>query len=165
MRTDYRKYLEISNEAARLNGFHDYGEMWRNDYEDDHFIENMKALWEKIEPLYDELHKYTRTQLLKIHGNKMNASDPLIPAHLLGNMWAQSWEDLYDRIKPFKDIPDIDITSSLKSNNYNALKLFKESDRFYQSLGLASNEMSYTGESVIEKPKDRTIGKDYYAYA
>lgn len=35
--------------------------------------------------------------------------------------------------------------------------MFKESDRFYKDLGLEPNEMSYTGESVIEKPVDRVI--------
>lgn len=75
----------------------------------------------------------------------------------LGNMWAQSWVNLYDRIKPFKNASVIDLTAALKRNNFTALKIFEESDRFYQSLGLESNKMSYTGPSIIEKPKDRLI--------
>lgn len=157
MRNDYKKYVEISNEAAKLNNYSDYGEMWRFEYEDDDFIENMKKLWKRIEPLYDELHKYTRLQLLKIYGNKMNASDPLIPAHLLGNMWAQTWHDLYDRIKPFKNVVDLDVTEALKKKNFNPLRMFQESDRFYKSLGLEPMEMSYNPPSIIEKPKDRVI--------
>lgn len=157
MRKDYKKYVDISNEAARLNGFKDYGEMWRADYEDKEFIETIKKLWKRVEPLYDVLHTYTRLQLLKIWGNKMNAKDPLIPAHLLGNMWSQTWLNLFDRIKPFKNVVDVDITAALKKNNYTALKMFQESDRFYKSLGLASNEMSYTGPSIIVKPPDRVI--------
>lgn len=35
--------------------------------------------------------------------------------------------------------------------------MFQESDRFYKDLGLKSNEMSYTGLSIIEKPDDRLI--------
>lgn len=31
------------------------------------------------------------------------------------------------------------------------------SDEFYGSLGLESNEMSYTGDSIIEKPLDKLI--------
>lgn len=157
MRTDYKKYIEISNEAAKLNNFSDYGEMWRSEYEENDFVEHMKKLWKRVEPLYDELHKYTRSQLLKIYGNKMNASDPLIPAHLLGNMWAQKWHDLYDRTKPFRNVVDVDVTESLKKNNFNALRMFQESDRFYKSLGLAPMEMSYTPPSIIEKPSDRVI--------
>lgn len=71
-------------------------------------------------------------------------------------MWAQSWGNLYERIKPF-DGSDLDITSALKRHNYTALKIFQKADSFYQSLGLPSNEMSYTGDSIIEKPKDRLI--------
>lgn len=156
MRNDYKKYVEISNEAAKLNNFTDYGEMWRSEYEDPDFIENMKKLWKRIEPLYNELHKYTRFQLLKIYGDKMNASDPLIPAHLLGNMWAQTWDDLYDRVKPHK-IVDVDISSALKKSDFTPLRMFQESDRFYQTLGLAPMKMSYTPPSVIEKPANRTI--------
>lgn len=90
-------------------------------------------------------------------GDHINSNDTLIPAHLLGNMWAQSWVNLYDRIKPFSTSSDIDITASLLRNNFTALKIFQESDRFYQSLGLESNNMSYTGASIIEKPDDRLI--------
>lgn len=157
MRKDYKKYVETSNEAAKLNNFTDYGDMWRSEYEDKDFIANMKKLWKRVEPLYDELHKYTRSQLLKEYGDKMNASDPLIPAHLLGNMWAQTWHDLYDRIKPYKNVVDIDVTDALRKNNFTALRMFQESDRFYKSLGLAPMEMSYTPPSIIEKPTDRVI--------
>lgn len=157
MRNDYKKYVEISNEAAKLNNFSDYGEMWRSEYEDKDFIVNMKKLWKRVEPLYNELHKYTRFQLLKIYGDKMNASDPLIPAHLLGNMWAQTWDDLYDRIKPHKFVPFVDVTEALKKNNFSALQMFQESDRFYKNLGLAPMVMSYTSPSIIEKPADRVI--------
>lgn len=121
MKDNFEKYIELSNEAARANGFADYGEMWRFNYEDEHFIENMIEIWEKIEPLYDLLHSYTRNKLLEMYGEKMNSSDPLIPAHLLGNMWGQSWVDLYEDIKPFKNTSDIDITKTMKVNEFEIL--------------------------------------------
>lgn len=86
----------------------------------------------------------------------VNPSDRNIPVHLLGNMWAQSWANLYERIKPFK-ASDLDITAALKRNNYTALKIFQEADRFYESLGLPSSKMSYTKPSIIQKPNDREI--------
>lgn len=90
-------------------------------------------------------------------GNKINRSDPNIPAHLLGNMWAQTWENLYDDIKPFKNASLIDITATLNKLSYTAKKMFETSDDFYTSLGLPTNVASFTGESVIEKPSDRII--------
>lgn len=95
-----------------------------------------------------------------------------IPAHLLGNMWGQSWSNLYDDTKPFKNATAVDVTRKLHEQKYTPLKMFELSDEFYQSLGLESNHMSYTGESIIEKPAGRIIqchasawdfhnGKDY----
>lgn len=72
MKSFYRNYIELSNKAAKLNGFSDNGEMWRAEYEDPNFIENMKKLWQTVEPLYKELHEYTRNKLIKIYGkNRM----------------------------------------------------------------------------------------------
>lgn len=35
--------------------------------------------------------------------------------------------------------------------------MFEVSDEFYTSLGLPTNNMSFTGQSIIEKPTDRDI--------
>lgn len=43
------------------------------------------------------------------------------------------------------------------AQHYNALKMFEISDEFYMSLGLPSNNMSYTGKSIIVKPADQKI--------
>lgn len=157
MRQDFKQYVQISNEAAILNGVKDYGELWRSYYEDPDFIENIQAIWQQIEPMYSRLHEYTRLKLLETYGTAMDENDPLIPAHLLGNMWAQSWVNLYDRIKPCKNATDFDITKGLVTAGYSPLKMFEESDRFYQSLDLEPMKMSYTNLSIIEKPKDRVI--------
>lgn len=122
MREDFKEYVKISNEAAVLNGLSDYGELWRSMYEDPNFIENMKKLWTKVEPLYSRLHEYTRFKLLEMYPGEMNENDPLIPAHLLGNMWAQSWVNLFDRIKPFPNVADLDITKKLRVNLHLILK-------------------------------------------
>lgn len=113
MRSHYKKYIDISNEAAKLNNFTDYGDMWRSSYEDPNFMDNLEKLWHKVQPLYDALHEYTRHKLIQIYGSQMDESDPLIPAHLLGNMWAQSWVNLYDRIKPFNTSSEININIAL----------------------------------------------------
>lgn len=118
MRKSYRRYIELSNEAAKLNGFQDTGDMWRADFEDPKFLENMLAIWKQVEPFYDRLHKYTHEKLLETYRCHMKEKDPLIPAHLLGNMWGQSWVNLYESIKPFKQASEIDITASLQVRTY-----------------------------------------------
>lgn len=72
-------------------------------------------------------------------------------------MWAQTWENLYDETKPFKGGTIIDVTKQLKKQGYTALKMFETSDDFYMSLGLPTNKMSYTGNSIINKPANVTI--------
>uniref|UniRef100_A0A7G3ADB7 Angiotensin-converting enzyme n=1 Tax=Lutzomyia longipalpis TaxID=7200 RepID=A0A7G3ADB7_LUTLO len=157
MRSDYRTYIDLSNRAATMNGFADYGDMWRFEYEDPNFAQNMENLWNQVEPLYSTLHTYVRHKLIDVYGSdKVKVDEELIPAHLLGNMWAQSWVNLYDRIKPF-DASVVDVTQSLVDGGYTAFRMFEVSNEFFMSLGLPSNEMSYTGQSIIEKPTDRVI--------
>lgn len=114
-------------------------------------------MWADVEPLYNELHTYVRNKLKKIYGNKMNDDDGLIEAHLLGNMWAQSWVNLYEKIKPFEEASSIDISEGFKKNNYTIYKMFEDSNDFFTGLGLPDNTMSYNEPSIIEKPDKVTI--------
>lgn len=127
--------------------------MWRARYEDDALIEKVDKIWDEVKPLYDELHKYVRYQLRDLYGNKIDKKNENIPAHLLGNMWAQSWVHLYDRIKPFKDASLVDVTHKMEQDKYTAKKMFEMSDDFYMSMGLPSSAMSYSDKAVIEKPE------------
>lgn len=160
MRTDYKTYVELMNKAATSNGYADAGAMWRNRYEypdNNELIAKVDDLWTEVEPLYDELHKYVHREIKKLYGSKVDPLSKNIPAHLLGNMWAQSWINLYDRIKPFKDASLVDVTKAMNDKGYTALKMFEMSDEFYQSMGLPNSTMSYTGESLIEKPSDKEV--------
>jgi peptidyl-dipeptidase A len=103
MRDDYRTYIDLMNSAALANGFDDAGLLWQARFEDKNFVENIDALWTKVEPLYDALHTYVRHHMLKLYGDKLDANDKLLPAHLFGNMWSQNWASLYETTKPFAD--------------------------------------------------------------
>ena len=52
------------------------------------------------EPLYRELHAYVRFKLIAKYGAAAERPDGMIPAHLLGNMWAQEWGNIYDIVAP-----------------------------------------------------------------
>jgi peptidyl-dipeptidase A len=58
--------------------------MWRYEFETETFVEDMMALWEQVEPLYLELHKYVKRALRKVYGDQLG-DDNLIPAHVLGS--------------------------------------------------------------------------------
>lgn len=82
-------------------GYVDAGAMWRNRYEDDKLVEKVDKLWDEVKPLYDELHKYVRNQLLKIYGDKMDKDDEMIPAHLLSNMWVSQSAVVFENGRNF----------------------------------------------------------------
>ncbi|KAJ6635505.1 Angiotensin-converting enzyme, partial [Pseudolycoriella hygida] len=86
MRNEFVTYVNLSNKAAQLNNVSDAGKMWLRAYEDDDFVSKVDAAWAEVEPFYNELHTYVRRKLKEIYGDKMDDSDNLIPAHILGNM-------------------------------------------------------------------------------
>lgn len=130
--------------------------MWRFDYEDPDFIKNMDDLWTQVEPLYNELHKYVGNKLKQRFGDKIDLSDGLLPAHVLGNMWAQSWGNIAEFVRPFPNVSKVDVNKAFREQGYTVLDLFKKSDEFYQSLGMESMEICYneTAGAMINKPTD-----------
>lgn len=153
MRDDYAKYIELMNEAAVANGHTDAASWWQSDYEDMDF-DAVDQIWSEVRPLYEELHTYVRNKLDKVYPGRMAEHSPHMPAHVLGNMWAQSWSGLYESTKPF-DIDDNlgEVTSRMQELNFDVLKMFNIADEFFTNLGLPSNAMSYaTNKSIIEEP-------------
>ena len=61
----------------------------------DAFAKDVDRLWNQVKPFYLSLHAYVRSQLRKNYGPSAVSADGPIPAHLLGNMWAQEWGNIY----------------------------------------------------------------------
>ena len=40
--------------------------------------------------------------------------DGRLPAHLMGNMWAQTWGNIDDVVKPFPDAPTLSATAAMQ---------------------------------------------------
>lgn len=79
----FKDYVDLSNEAARLNNFTDTAQYWLDGYEAADFKEQIQGLWEQVKPLYLQFHAYVRHQLRKKYGDVVSEKGP-IPAHLLG---------------------------------------------------------------------------------
>ncbi len=71
--------------------------MWRLKYDmpADEFTAEVDRLWAQVRPLYVSLHAYVRMKLRQKYGDVVPATGP-IPAHLLGNIWAQDWSNVFD---------------------------------------------------------------------
>ena len=63
--------------------------------------------------------------------------DPIgpIPAHLLGNMWAQSWNNLKDILIPYPEKPSLDVTDEMVKQGWTQKIMFEKADDFFQSMG------------------------------
>ncbi|NXO70473.1 ACE enzyme, partial [Phainopepla nitens] len=154
MRNNYKRYVELSNKAAMLNGYKDNGAYWRSLYETSTFEEDLERLYQQLQPLYLNLHAYVRRALYKKYGAEhINLKGP-IPAHLLGNMWAQSWSNIFNLVIPFPDATKVDATPAMKQQGWTPKKMFEESDRFFTSLGLIPMPQEFWDKSMIEKPSD-----------
>ena len=77
-----------------------------------------------------------------------------IPAHLLGNMWAQSWNNIANILIPYPDKPSIDVSEEMVKQGWTAKIMFDKADEFFQSMGLPEMPEAFWEGSIIEKPKD-----------
>lgn len=154
LRQDYKRYVELANKAATLNGHTDNGAFWRSLYETPTFEQDLEALWKELEPLYHNVHAYVRRALYKKYGAKhVNLKGP-IPAHLLGNMWAQTWSGIMDLVMPYPDATQVDATPAMVAQKWDAKRMFKESENFFTSLGLMEMPPEFWNKSMLEKPTD-----------
>ena len=151
----FERYVNLSNQGARDNGFRDYGEYWRSDYEIDNLPEIVENLWKDLEPFYKELHAYVRAKLREQypHGKKKDA----IPAHLLGNMWSQSWTNIYPLVEPIKNKLSLDVTKQMIDDNFTVERMFNITESFFLSLGMEKLPKDFVRRSMIRKPDERDV--------
>ncbi len=120
MRDKYARLVELSNKGAEEFGFKDTGDLWRSGYDmtPAEFSAELERTWAQLEPLYKELHAYVRYKLIQKYGAAAERPDGMIPAHLLGNMWAQEWGNIYDIVAPtdpkFSAFKMYDLEAALK---------------------------------------------------
>ncbi|XP_037815723.1 angiotensin-converting enzyme-related protein [Lucilia sericata] len=157
MKENFAKYVELSRKAAKLNNFPSYADYWIHFYEDPEFEKNLDEVFQAILPLYREIHGYVRHRLAQHYGAEVVPEKGNIPIHLLGNMWAQNWDEVIELLKPYPNISFVDVTAEMKKQDYTIKKMFELGDEFFQSLGMRALPTSFWNLSVLEKPEDRTI--------
>jgi peptidyl-dipeptidase A len=159
MRSMYRRLVEIADEGAREIGFDDVGQLWRAGYDmtPAAFEKETDRLWQQVKPLYEQLHCYVRAKLSEKYGKDRVPLDGPIPAHLLGNMWAQEWGNIYPLVEPYPGQVNLDVTKALKDQRYDAARMVKLAESFFVSLGLDHLPPSFWERSMFVKPKDREV--------
>ena len=159
MRQPFARYVELSNQGSRELGFDDTGAMWRSKYDmgAEAFAREVERLWEQVRPLYVALHAYVRRRLGEELGPELVPPRGPIPAHLLGNMWAQSWEYLLPRLLPEGDGAAVDLTAALHAKGVDPVGMVRFGEGFFVSLGLPALPATFWQRSMFTKPRDRDV--------
>jgi peptidyl-dipeptidase A len=158
MRQDFTRYVELANKGAKELGFQDNGAMWRSKYDmaPDDFAKELDRLWDQVRPLYLSLHAYVRSRLREKYGDAVPVNGP-IPAHLLGNMWAQDWDNIYPLVAPPNADPGYDLTALLKKKSTDWKQMVKYGEGFFTSLGFDPLPQTFWERSLFLKPAGRDV--------
>ena len=189
MRQDYMRFVELVNQGSREMGFADAGAMWRSGYDmpADEFAAETDRLWGQVQPLFEQLHCYTRDKLTQAYGvDRGQVAGGLLPAHLMGNMWQQDWGNLWDMLEPYQGVGSLDITAALEQQYQRDLgaaqykrgpgasvqarfeaqreaqlavarQMTERAQEFYTSLGMRKLPDSYWANTQFIKPLDRDV--------
>jgi peptidyl-dipeptidase A len=161
MRDRYSRFVLLANQGATTLGYANVGELWRSGYDmpPDAFARELDRLWNQVRPLYVALHTYVRGRLNQQYGDAVVGKTGLIPAHLLGNIWAQDWSNLYPIVAPKSaNATDMyDVTELLKKKGMDQLAMAHTAENFFTSMGLQKLPATFWERSLITKPRDREV--------
>ncbi|XP_014662681.1 PREDICTED: angiotensin-converting enzyme-like isoform X2 [Priapulus caudatus] len=157
MRRSYARLVSLLNHVARSSGYSDQAEVWKELFDIPDLRSYVEQKWQRLRPLYLQLHAYARSKLRHLYGkNKVSEKGP-IPAHILGNMWAQDWSSLYSLLAPYPGVELPDISSELQGQEYTADRIFHTAEDFYTSIGLEPMTKTFWKRSMLQKPAGRDV--------
>jgi peptidyl-dipeptidase A len=155
----YRRFVELANAGAKDLGFNDTGALWRSKYDlpPEAFSAELDRLWSQVRPLYESLHCFVRSRLQAQYGKQLVPDGQPIPAHLLGNMWAQQWGNIYPLVAPPGDARGFDLTQLLRAKQVDPKELVRYGERFFTSVGFDPLPETFWERSMFSKPADREV--------
>jgi peptidyl-dipeptidase A len=156
MKPLYERQVEIGNEGAQELGYNNMSTFWRAKYDmsADAFAADADAQWQKVKPLYDALHCHVRAELSDYYGPEVVPPTGPIPAHVLGNQWAQDWSYLYDIVKPESSDLGYDLDALVKEKTSSAEDIVHIAENFFISLGFDPLPDTFWERSMFTEPVD-----------
>ncbi|WP_226646003.1 M2 family metallopeptidase [Microbulbifer variabilis] len=159
MKPLYERQVEIGNAGTEELGYDNLSVFWRSKYdmEPDAFAADMDAQWNKVKPLYEALHCHVRAKLNERYGDEVAPAQGKIPAHLLGNMWAQEWGNIYDLVKDEDMQAPYDLTQLVVDSGMSEQDMVKAGENFFTSLGFKPLPETFWERSQFTQPRDRDV--------
>lgn len=156
MKALYERQVEIGNEGAKELGYENLSVFWRSKYDmgADEFALDADSQWLKVKPFYDALHCHVRAELNEHYGDNVVPAAGPIPAHVLGNQWAQQWGNIYDLVKPENTDLGFDLDALVKENITDEVEMVKIAEAFFTSLGFDPLPETFYERSMFLEPTD-----------
>ena len=128
---------DLRNQVAQEMGYDSFFALQVADYgmSVDEMMAMMERFNEDLRPLYEQLHTWTKHELAARYRQEV---PDLIPAHWIGNRWAQAWPGLSS---------GIDLDSLLEGKD--AEWVVKQAETFYTSMGMPSLPASFYEKSDL----------------
>ena len=162
MKDKYLRMVEIGNLGAKDLGYEGLTDLWFSQYDmpAEEFLAETDRVWDELKPLYDALHCHVRSELSEHYGEEVVSKEGVLPAHVLGNRWGQSWANVYDLVYT-PDNPNassgIDLTKILEEKNIDEIEMTKIAENFFISLGFQPLPDTFWERSLFVKPQDRSV--------
>ena len=160
MKAKYLRMVDIGNQGAQDLGFEGLSDLWFSQYDmpASEFSETVDRVYEDLKPLYEALQCHVRAELNDFYGDEVVENEGSIPAHILGNMWAQSWANIYDIAYQEESTgKPINITKVIEDKGLTEIEMVEISEDFFLSLGFEPLSDTFWERSLFIKPVDRGV--------
>tara|TARA_B100001250_G_scaffold406423_1_gene425451 strand:- start:2155 stop:3969 length:1815 start_codon:yes stop_codon:yes gene_type:complete len=160
MKPMYMRMVEIGNEGSKDLGYDGLSDLWFSKYDmpAEEFLEETDRVWEEVKPLYDALHCHVRAKLNDYYGDEIVSESGPLPVHLLGNMWGQSWSNIYDLVYTEESNSNsVDVTQIIEDKNLNEIQMVEYAEDFFISMGFEPLPETFWERSLFVKPRDRSV--------
>ena len=160
MKPMYLRMVEIGNKGSEDLGYDGLSDLWFSKYDmpADEFLNETDRVWDEVKPLYDALHCHVRAKLNDYYGDEVIPKSGPLPVHMLGNMWGQSWSNIYDLVYTEEaNSNSIDVTKIIEDKNLSEIEMVEYAEDFFLSIGFEPLPETFWERSLFVKPSDRSV--------
>ena len=160
MKPMYMRMVEIGNQGSKDLGYKGLSDLWFSKYDmpAEDFLSETDRVWEEVKPLYDALHCHARAKLNDYYGDDIVSNSGALPVHLLGNMWGQTWSNIYDIIyTEGSKSNSVNVTRIIEEKSLNEIEMVEYAEDFFLSIGFEPLPDTFWERSLFVKPSDRSV--------